>query len=91
MIRADRIDILVDIWGHNAGGRLPVFARRPAPIHIAWINFVQTTGLSCIDYVLHAQSMDAPGTAEAFCEEIWNLGEIMVPYRPPANRPEWRT
>lgn len=87
MIRADRIDILVDIWGHNAGGRLPVFARRPAPIQIAWINFVQTTGLSCIDYVLHAQSMDAPGTAEAFCEEIWNLGEIMVPYRPPANRP----
>ena len=78
-IRADKIDVLVDVWGHTAGGRLPIFGHRPAPVQVAWINFVQTTGLSCMDYVIHADSMDAPGTEDYFVEKIWRLGEIMVP------------
>jgi predicted O-linked N-acetylglucosamine transferase (SPINDLY family) len=88
LVRADGIDILVDLWGHTAGSRLRTFARRPAPVQIAWINFVQTTGLSAIDYVLHADSMAAPGTAEFFVEEIWSMGEIMAPFRPLPGRPD---
>jgi protein O-GlcNAc transferase len=87
-IRDDRIDILVEVWGHAAGNRLTVFAHRPAPVQIAWINFVQTTGLDCMDYVLHADSMDAPGTSDYFVEQIWRMGEIMVPYRPAPDRPD---
>ncbi|CAN5174307.1 tetratricopeptide repeat protein [soil metagenome] len=86
LIRADGVDVLIDVWGHNANGRLGVFAHRPAPVQAAWINFVQTTGLSCIDYVLHADCMDVPGTAEAFIEEVWSIGEIMAPYRPSPDR-----
>lgn len=86
-VRADRIDILVDVWGHTAGSRLCVFARRPAPVQIAWINFVQTTGLSAIDYVMHADSLDAPGTDEMFVEQVWRMGEIMAPFRPLPDRP----
>lgn len=87
-IRADKIDILVDVWGHTAGSRLPVFAHRPAPVQIAWINFVQTTGLKCMDYVLHAESMAIAGTEQYFTEQIWDIGPIMVPYRPAPDRPE---
>lgn len=87
-IRADKIDILIDVWGHTAGSRLAVFGHRPAPVQVAWINFVQTTGLETMDYVLHADSMDAPGTADHFVEQVWRMGEIMVPYRPAADRPE---
>lgn len=87
-IRTDKIDILVDVWGHTAGSRLTVFAHRPAPIQIAWINFVQTTGLACIDYVLHADSMKVPGTEAYFTEQIWHIGPIVAPSRPPAERPE---
>jgi protein O-GlcNAc transferase len=87
-IRTDRIDILVDVWGHTAGSRLPVFAYRPAPIQVAWINFVQTTGLSCMDYVLHADSMAVPGTADYFTETIWPIGPIVAPSRPAAERPD---
>jgi protein O-GlcNAc transferase len=85
-IRADRIDILVDVWGHTAGSRLPVFAYKPAPIQAAWINFVQTTGLDCMDYVLHADSMAVPGTADHFTETIWPIGSIVAPSRPAAER-----
>jgi protein O-GlcNAc transferase len=87
-IRKDRIDILVDLWGHTAGSRLGVFARRPAPVQLAWVNFVQTTGLTAIDYVLHCDSMAAPGDAALFTETIWRTGEIIAPYRPADDRPE---
>ncbi|MDB5425663.1 MAG: putative O-linked N-acetylglucosamine transferase, family [Phenylobacterium sp.] len=86
MIRRDRIDILVDVWGHTGGSRLRVFTLRPAPIQFGWINFMQTTGLTCMDYVMHADSMEVPGTEAYFTEEIWRTGEIMAPYRPGPDR-----
>jgi protein O-GlcNAc transferase len=87
-IRGDKIDILVDVWGHTAGSRLPVFGYRPAPIQVAWMNFVQTTGLECMDYILHADSMAVEGTEQYFTEEIWRIGPIVAPSRPAADRPE---
>lgn len=86
MVRADKIDVLVDVWGHTAGSRLPVFAYRPAPVQVAWINFVQSTGLTCMDYVLHCDGMDVPGTEAFFTEEIWSLGKTMGLCRPIADR-----
>lgn len=81
LIRKDRIDILVDVWGHTAGSRLAVFGYRPAPVQVAWINFVQTTGLETMDYVLHADSMAVEGTAQYFTEEVWPIGPIVTPCR----------
>jgi len=87
-IRNDKIDILVDVWGHTAGSRLGVFAYRPAPVQVAWINFVQTTGLACMDYILHADSMAVPGTEAYFTEQIWRIGPIVAPSRPAPDQPD---
>lgn len=86
LIRDDGIDVLNDCWGHTAGSRLGVFARKPAPVQAAWINFFQTTGLPQMDYVLHAQSDRAPGVAELFTETLWPVAPVFTPFRPGGGR-----
>lgn len=87
LIRRDGIDVLSDCWGHSAGSRLPVFAHRPAPVQVAWMNYIQTTGLKQIDYVLHANAGEiSGGLAEDYTERIWPIGPVFNAFRAAAGR-----
>jgi len=87
-IRDDRIDLLVDLSGHTAGHRLPVFARKPAPVQATWIGYPQTTGLAAIDYRITDGYLDPPGAADTLgSERLWRLPECGVCFLPPENAP----
>ncbi len=68
-IRSDRIDILIDLAGHTAHNRLLVFARKPVPIQISYLGYIQTTGLTQIDYRLTDEHGDPEGTTDPFYTE----------------------
>ena len=80
-IRADGIDILVDLAGHTMGPAHLAFALKPAPIQISWLGFVSTTGMSAMDYFLGDAHLPCPGTEHLFSETVCRL-PVVCCYRP---------
>jgi len=72
-IRADEIDILIDLKGHTQGARLDILAHRPAPVQIHWLGFPATTGASFVDGFI-ADNITVPLEYEnEFTEAIYRL------------------
>lgn len=82
-IRGDGIDILVDLSGHTAFNRLPLFAARLAPVQVTWLGYFGTTGLSSIDYILADCFVVPPGEEDHFSETVRRMPGCYLCYAPP--------
>lgn len=76
LIRGDHIDVLVDLTMHMANGRPLVFAKRAAPVQIAWLAYPGTTGNPGIDYRLTDPWLDPPDHPD---EECYTERSIRLP------------
>ncbi len=87
-IRADGIDILVDLAGHTRDNSLLTFARKPAPLQLSYLGYPATTGLSAMDYRLSHSDVDSPGCEAHYSESLYRLPHTLWCFRPSPDSPE---
>jgi len=79
----DGIHILIDLSGHTAQNRLPIFAWKPAPVQISWLGYFASTGVAEIDYILGDPYVTPTEEANHFNEKIWQLPESYICFTEP--------
>ena len=87
LIHADGVQVLIDLSGHTAHNRLPVFAWKPAPVQATWLGYLGTTGVAEIDYLLGDPQATPPENDAHFSESVWRLPEVWGCFTPPDTAP----
>lgn len=93
-IRADGIDILVDLKGHTERAPTAVMAQRPAPIQVSYLGYPATMGAPFIDYLIGDAIVTPLAHQPDYSEALVQLPgsyqinddrrELPVPQPPPA-------
>ncbi len=88
-ILADAPDVLIELSGHTGGNRLPVLARRVAPVQITYLGYPNTTGLAAVDYRFTDAIADPEGAADArHAEKLVRFSPCAWAWQPPEDSPE---
>jgi len=87
-IRADGIDLLIDLGGHTSHARLGIFQHRPARRAATWLGYPATTGLTAIDWRLGDTTADLPGAEAWHAEGLLRLPRTFFTYPGLADAPE---
>ena len=77
-IRADGIDILIDLTGLTSGSRLGVFALRPAPCQITYLGYPTTTGAAYFDFRISDDVIDPPDAENRSAERLLRCPAVDV-------------
>ena len=82
IIAGDGIDVLVDLAGHTASNRLPLFARAPAPVQVTWLGYPGTTGLSSFVARVVDAITDPPGNETQASEPLARIAGGFLAFDP---------
>lgn len=83
LIHANDVHVLLDLSGHTAKNRLPIFAWKPAPVQATWLGYLATTGVAEMDYLLGDPQATPPEDDGHFSEKVWRLPDVWACFTPP--------
>src|SRR4029079_9993349 len=86
-IRADQIDVLVDLSGYTKGNRLLTFARRPAPVQVTAWGYATGTVVDAIDAYFWDPLLVPPHEERFYSERVVHLPNVVCYTPPPAPPP----
>jgi len=87
-IRADGVDVLIDMSGHSES-RMLVCAHRAAPLQVKWVGGqFNTTGMDAMDWMIADAAEIPPGEEKWYTEKIYRMPDGYVVYEPPDYAPE---
>jgi predicted O-linked N-acetylglucosamine transferase (SPINDLY family) len=78
-MRADDIDIAIDLKGHTRGSRFEVLAARPARVQATYLGYPATTGAEFIDYLIGDPIVTPLAHAAHYSERIAQLPHSYQP------------
>ena len=82
-VRADGIDVLVDLAAHSGHNRMLTFARKPAPVQVTYLAYCSTTGADAIDYRVTDRFLDPPEESSRYTETSLHLPHCYWCYSAP--------
>lgn len=83
-IRADGIDILIDLQGYTSNGRPEILAMRPAPVQAGWLGYAGTMGHARLADYLIGDPVATPAAHAGFYTEA--LAQMPCSYMPADTR-----
>jgi predicted O-linked N-acetylglucosamine transferase (SPINDLY family) len=78
-IRADGIEVLIDLNGYTTNERSEVFALKPAPVQASWLGYLGTLGAPWYDYVITDRFVCPPEAQAFFSERFLYLPDCYCP------------
>ena len=82
-MRADAIDILVDLTGHTEASRIGVMEYRPAPVQVSWIGYANTNGVAAMDWIIADAVVLPPEDEALYIEKPLRLPGCYLCYTAP--------
>jgi predicted O-linked N-acetylglucosamine transferase (SPINDLY family) len=73
LMRAEAIDIVVDLKGYTADARTGILQQRPAPVQLNYLGYPGTLGVRYVDYIVADAFVIPPGDERWYSEQVVRL------------------
>ncbi len=81
-IRADGVDVLVDLGGYSSHTRAEIVALRPAPVQVHWLGYLDTMGASFMPYLIADAVVLPADLAQHYDEAVVRLPDCFLASSP---------
>ena len=87
-MRADKLDIMVDLGGYTANCKMPILAHRVAPVQAIYLGYPSTTGMQEMDWIIGDTQLIPEKYAALYSERPARLPGSFLCFKPRPGTPE---